>query len=258
MTKKEAVKFGSALCSFFLLCSFTNQANLSDFNRSVGEYRTYVRKSDGKYLKIGDVVKADLGRRNGGIIGQYRKFSVNSYSCFDAADNGYILSYEQTMMNPKAVTSLQFSYRASLSQSVSYSYSKSIGYELSNAFSGSLSLDGFGKIGSEIGSKITHVDTRTYSYTYGEEKSVSYTGTFDLGRVPSGYLFSPCLVCSAQILNLNYTIYDQYWWGDYPSKSDEEVNQDVSVLIIDKSTLEFTICIKREGASGKPAYYLHA
>ena len=54
------------------------------------------------------------------------------------------------------------------------------------------------------------------------------------------------------------TLYDHYWWCDFESRSSDEVNQDIKLLVYDPSSVELTICIKKELESGRPVYYLHA
>ena len=247
-----------SLSSIFVLCSFTNGTDLSEYTKSQGHYESTFNGTDGNSYDVGKLFKVDLGRRNGGVIGQFIEYSVKSYATYGIRSGGYILKYDHTRINPKAVTNVTSSFSFTHSKTYTFSYSKSIGFDISNSFTAGLKLDGLLNISSENGLKRSRIDTETYTYSYGESETTTYSITYNLNKVPSGYVFAPCIVCSAQILEINYTIYDHYWWGDFESRSSDEVNQNIKLLVYDPSSVQLTICIKKELESGRPVYYLHA
>lgn len=247
-----------SLSSVFVLCSFTNETDLSEYSKSQGISKKFFYDTSNNQHSIGDVFSVDLGRRNNGIVGQFIKFSVESYISYNVTSGGYILKYDYTRLNPRAVTNVTSSFSFTHSKSCSYSYSRSIGFDISNSFSTGLKLYNFLNVSQTNEIKSSYVDTETYTYSYGESETTTYNITYNLNKIPSGYIFSPCIVCNAQILNINYTIYDHYLWGNYESRSADEVNQNIQLLIYDSSSIELTICIKKELESGKPIYYLYA
>ena len=54
------------------------------------------------------------------------------------------------------------------------------------------------------------------------------------------------------------TLYDHYWGCNFESRSSDEVNQNIKLFVYDPSSVELTICIKKELESSRPVYYLHA
>ena len=210
-----------------------------------------------KYIRVGNSFKYDLGRRNHGLIGQYMNITITNYYSYNAASNGYILHYDEPMINPKAIKNQKLSLSSSESSEYSFSFSKSVSLEIASFLSSSLSFKNF-KIGNESSITTSTTSSTTYSYSFGNTKTITKEYEFDYTLVPNGYVVSPCIVCNAIELNFTYTIYDQYWWGDYVSQDSSEVNVKNSLLIYDGSTEFITLCIKESGVSGKPTLYLNA
>lgn len=239
------------------LSSFTAaKLNLSDFNST----KTETKKTfnyNGVECKINSKYKKDLGRRNSGLIGQYLEWEVTSYKEYNTSTNGFILYYETPMINPKAVKSFKEKVSFTLSKEYSYSFQKEEKHELSLTFGAGFGFNGI-DFTSAINSKHSTTSIETYTYTYGESQTIERTYEYNFSQVPDGYVASPCIVVNAIEIEYKYTVYDNYWWGNYESRDSSEVNQTNSLLIYDLSSAYITYCIRKDGDSGKPTYYLNA
>jgi len=241
-----------------LLCSFSNGASTPDgYNSTETDSADSYINSEDVTIEVGKQYIYDLGHRTGPMITQDLRWTVLSYKQYNAAHNGFILNYDQKMVNPKAIIGQTLTLTNSISSEYSFSYESSETNEISGKLGCAFSLGG---ANLSVSLSAAHITTTTYgfSYSYGTINSNQNAYEFDYSTVPSGYLVSPCIVCNAVEMEYSYTIYDHWWWGDYPSRTASEVNVLNKVLVYDSSSFEMTICIREEGFSGKPIYYLHA
>lgn len=238
-----------------ILCSFTNMNNsdISGYYKSVGEDST-ITVNNKNYGK-GDTFNIDLGRRNW-PIGEYMRLTIIQLKNYSKPNgDAYILSHGQ-MAQVDSISQEKISYSYSLSTDYSFSFTKTITKDISNSISAAVDIHGFGQISDE--SKISNQESlsETFSYSFGtiETKTVEYQ--LNTSSIPDGYEFASCVIASAQLFEFNYTIYDHYWWGDYVSKSDSDVNVSNSVLIYSNESSAITLCIRSGNDDSEPAYYL--
>lgn len=262
MTKTH--KYYRGIAESFLvlsLFSFTKSPKLylSDFNSTKGDaIRSFSNKNEKnpKTYNVNEEYIYDSGRN--GIIGQYAKWKVTSYMKHNAASNGFIISYDEPMLNPKTLTSYEFTISYTYSSSFSFAFQIQETHETSLKLATQFGFDDFINFSSAIGKSQSKTTIAGFTWTYASTVTKEKKYAFDVGRIPDGYLFSPCIVSNAVEIAYEYTVYDQYWWGDFESRDTSEVNHKNTLLVFDESTFEMTSCIKKEGQSGKPDYYLHA
>ncbi len=240
-----------------LLCSFTttNKLSLSDYDSTEPTSLSKFTYND-KQKNVNEEYTTDLGRRNG-PIGQYMKWKVTSFKYHNAGENAFILYYNSPMYNPKAINSYAKTISYTISEEYSFSLEKQETHELSLKLATGFNYYGI-DFSKAMSAKQSTTSIESYTYTYGETKTVSEEIDFDFSRVPDKYVFSPCVVVSAYEIKFTYTIYDHYWWGDYESRDSSEVNQKNSLVIYNPETAYITYCIKKDSDEGKPTYYLHA
>lgn len=248
--------------SVLLLCSFANQTKLkiSDFNSTTGEPLASFSNNDvnnQKVYTVNEEYTYDLGRRNG-PIGQFAKWKVTSYLRHDASKNGFILTYKIPMINPKALTSYELRLSYTYSSTFSFAFQKQEKHEISLKLASQFGFLNMIDFNAAIGEAYSETTIEDYTWTFGKTTAKEETYSFDLNRIPDGYIFSPCIVVNATEISYEYTVYDHYWWGDFESRDSSEVNQKNTLVVFDISTAELTYCIKKEGQSLKPDHYLHA
>lgn len=244
-----------SLC-YFLLVSYT-QSPIEKYRNSSSSTNEKLRDTQGNEISFGKKYSFDLGRRNAGIIGQYIEFTVESYKIHKNDVNGYIYSYKEPIVNPGPLSTLEVEETFTIAKETTYSCSQSVSYEINNSFAASLKIQDFVQISQNVSNKVSTVTCETYSVTYGQTLTQTYRYKYDLSVVPSGYGFSPCIVCNATELTLHYTIYDHYWWGDFESRNPSEVNQTIHYLIVQPDSYVSTICIKKLNEAGKPTLYYY-
>lgn len=212
--------------------------------------------ADGKPYTIGNEYSFDAGYSSAGI-GQIMKWKPIYAQKYDAAKGrGFIFNYDSIFFNPKVVKEVDITLESSWSAEYSYSLEKSQSSSLTNQFATAFQLSGFAKVSGSQTTAYQNTTTVNYSYSFGRTQTFKRTYHFVPGEVPDGYVCTPCLVASATLIRYQYTLYDHWWWGDYPVQTPELVNQTQTILVFDKTSTFLTLGIKLSGLSGGPTHYL--
>ena len=209
----------------------------------------------GKACEVGKEYRVDAGRSSAGI-GQSFGWTVTSYQDYSATRNGYILAYDPVFVNPAAISDYKLSISFTRSIQYSFSFNTTQTVAESNRLSAVLGIAKFARVEGSTTKTESISTAEDFTYAFGEATTATHQFTFDLSKVPSGYVVTPCLVANAKILSYTYTYYDNWWWGSYPVRTPELVGVKNSVLIYDPSTIFVTLAIKPVGQSGKPSLYL--
>ncbi len=211
--------------------------------------------SDGNVHKLNTEYTVDAGRSSA-KISQFIKWSVTSCIEYKIETGGYILACDSVFIDSGAVSNYTLTLRTTWSEEHSFSFEKSEGRETSNRLSASFGVKGYGTVEGSFSSTQSSSTTIGYSYSFGEQKTVERTYTFDFSKVPSGYVVSPCVISNALIISYNYTYYDHWWWGDYPVRTKELTDVSNTILIFDPETTHLTYCIKKPNQPMSSALYL--
>ena len=209
-------------------------------------------------LRIGETVDYDLGRRNEGIIGQYLSFTLLDYEKCDASQKrGYVYDYDKTFVDPAGFLSFTKTFSFQYTSQYSYYYSHTISWGISNALNASLSD---GALALQSGMEVNQSESYTegYSYSFGTVSETSSVLPVNLSKIPAGYSFTVCFVCSAQFFRYNYTVYNNYWLGPVASTDLSESVMGGREILFDPASMFITVGIKKTGTSGGPTYYLHS
>lgn len=205
--------------------------------------------------EVGKEYQVDIGRSSAGI-GQFFGWTVTSYEDYNAAHNGYILAYDPVFVNPAAISDYKLSVSFTRSKEYSFSFSTTQSVTESNRLSAAFGIANFVKVDASKTTTSSISTTEKFTYAFGEATTTTHQFTFDLSKVPSGYIVTPCLVANAKVLSYTYTYYGNWWWGVYPVQTPELVGVKNSVLIYDPTTIFVTLAIKPAGQSGRPSLYL--
>lgn len=254
MTRSKQIIFLIPL--FFSLCSYTiveKESSIPNTYVYASNYTT--TKSYG--LQVGESENYDLGRRNAGIISQYLKVTLKDYKKYDASNRGgYVYDYDSPFINPKSLSEYKLTISTSYATQYTYSYSHTLYWDVSNSLNATIGISDVVEL--EAGMEVTEGESVTegFSYSFGTTTTISKEYNFDLSKVPSGYVFTPCVVCSAEVFTFDYCVWNDYWFGDTASTDEKEYAIDESEIYYDVTTMFFTIGIKKEGTAGGPTYYL--
>lgn len=244
-------QFSLLLPLCLLLCSFTNgnTATVDDYHTSSPKQPSSIGNAE-----VGKEIKFDVPKS--GVIGRYVKLTINSISTYQkSSNNAYIYSFGD-FFEKNAVSNLQFETSYSYSETYTYAYSMSIMREISNGLSAKVSLADFAEASADSTLTKSIQIEKTFSYTYGTVKSTSVRMDVNLNTVPDKYEFAVGIICDATIIKFKYTVYDQYWWGDFESKDSTLVNQKNDLFIYSKLSMCHTLVIRPHTSSSRPTLYL--
>lgn len=249
------VRFGVFL-SIFPLCSFssgTKSGSLSDYwgTTSYFTYDKYGKRFTGKSGEI------PLGKRLWGVD-YYLKYQITSYKRYSFSNcTGYPLDYKPVFTNPGSLTEYTLNISTSYFTEYTYSYSETITTQVSNAFSTGLNIAGMAQIKNETEIKQVKTNTQTYTFGFGKETTFTDSYVFDLTKVPSGYVFTPTVICEAQVFELSYDVVGRWWLGDSSTGLEGENCDKQKLVVYDPTTLFLTTGIKTiNSGSLEPQYFL--
>ncbi|MGM9813784.1 MAG: hypothetical protein ACI32C_02650 [Candidatus Enteromonas sp.] len=259
MKKRLYLSFGLCISGICLASAgYENRWTINDFTRIQNVWVSAIGSNPdnaGKPYEVGKEYSFDAGRSSIGIS-QRMHFKIEEVKEYDSSYNAYPLLYDPIFISPAAITSYTLTLERSWTKNCSFAYSTSQSRSVSNQFAGALNIPGFGKVttGSEVSTEI--MQTETFTYSFGEAETIRREYTFNLSRIPAGYICTPVLMVSAKFLRYKYSLKDCWWWGEQDVSTSELVNQSKSMLIYDKGTAFMTLGIKKVGTSGAPTHYI--
>lgn len=258
MKKHLLTVFGSVV-SLTLLCSagYGEKLDYDDFTAPYGQRVTSFgyNPETGSAYKVGTEYILECGRSSAGIS-QYMKWTVTSIADYNETRGGFVYAYDPIFINPAAVTDYTLSLTTGWSTQYTFSFEKEETSITSNRFAGLLGFPDFAQVESAYERTYQSTTSVVYTWSFGTETTLTRTYSFALNKVPSQYLATPCLIANAKIVHYSFTMYDRWWWGDYPVRTPELVNASNTVAIVDRSTIFITIGIKKVGEQGGPQRYL--
>lgn len=239
----------------FPLCSFssgTKSGSLSDYT-STKRYSKY--NASGKN-PTGNSGKVALGKS--GLIDRYLVYEVLDYKrYYFSYETGYALDYNSVFIYPGALKEYTLNISTSYFSEYSYTYSQSVTCQVSNVFAATFNLFNMAEItqGLEISTGLTSSGSKTYGF--GTQATFNESFVFDLEKIPTGYVFTPVIICEAEIFTLKYHAYGQWWWGDILTSNPDEHSDNQKLVVYNPSTLFLTAGIKKLNSNSKePEYYL--
>lgn len=249
------VRFGVFL-TIFPLCSFSSGAksgSLSDY-KSCTKYYSY--DTHGKTWD-GEKDEICLGKRGWGVD-HFLKYEITSYKRYSFSNNtAFPLDYKSVFINPGSLKEYTLSMSTSYFTQYTYSYSETITREVSNAFAAKFKIPNMLEISDTMEVSQSSTQTKSYTFGFGRQTTLSDTFVFDLEKIPSGYVFSPTVVCEAEVVSFKFEVVSRWWWGDYFTNVKGEKSDNEILVVYDPSTIFLTMGIKSpySGSDG-PEYYL--
>ena len=239
----------------FPLCSFSSAGPAATIDDYTTTQRYSLYDTHGKAPK-GTSGKIALGKR--GLIDYYLEYKILDYKKYRYSyETGFPFDYKPIFVNPGMLKEYELEIETSYFSEYSFSYTQSITREISNAFAVKFDIFNMAQVSSQAESSTSSTNTMTYSFGFGRQTTFNESFVFDLDLIPSGYVFTPVVICEAEIFTLSYDVYGDTWLGkDYTSNPEERASEQ-HLIVYDPTSLFLTVGIKKiTSDSEEPEYFL--